>query len=212
MSSNKSTETQARTALVPQRRAGQERVAALLQAAAEVIAEKGYDAATMAEIAERAGAQIGSLYRFFPNKDVLANALVERFRARIAGAFDIIESKIAILSPGAFADALLDLLANLHGETQPIVALLEARSEWSARRLEFRRELRRRVTRTLLLRCPALRKNHAEDIAAVLLQNMKSMTVLTRELGDGVRLGALAELRIMTRQYLAMKFGESLGQ
>ena len=103
MSSNKSTETQERTALKPQRRAGEERVAALLQAAAEVIAEKGYDAATMAEVAARAGAQIGSLYRFFPNKDVLANALVDRFRARIAAAFDSIESQIATLSSSAFA-------------------------------------------------------------------------------------------------------------
>jgi len=210
MSSNKSTETQERTALKPQRRAGEERVAALLQAAAEVIAEKGYDAATMAEVAARAGAQIGSLYRFFPNKDVLANALVDRFRARIAAAFDSIESQIATLSSSAFADALLDVLMELRGETQPIVALLEARSEWSVRRLEFRRELRRRIARTLMLRCPKLRKNQAEDVAVVVLQNVKSMAALTLELGEDVRPGALVELRTMTRQYLAMKFGESL--
>jgi len=210
MSSNKSTETQERTALKPQRRAGEERIAALLRAAAEVIAEKGYDAATMAEVAARAGAQIGSLYRFFPNKDVLANALVDRFRARIAAAFDSIESQIATLSSSAFADALLDVLMELRGETQPVVALLEARSDWSVRRLEFRRELRRRIARTLMLRCPRLRKNQAEDAAVVVLQNVKSMAALTSELGEDVRPGALVELRIMTRQYLAMKFGESL--
>jgi AcrR family transcriptional regulator len=210
MSSNKSTETQERTALQPQRRAGQERVEALLQAAAEVIAEKGYDAATMAEVAARAGAQIGSLYRFFPNKDVLANALVDRFRARIAAAFDSIESQIATLSSSAFADALLDVLMELRGETQPIVALLEARSEWSVRRLEFRRELRRRIARALVLRSPKLRKNQAEDAAVVVLQNVKSMAALTSELGVDVRPGALVELRTMTRQYLAIKFEETL--
>jgi AcrR family transcriptional regulator len=210
MSSNKSTETQERTALKPQRRAGQERVEALLQAAAEVIAEKGYDAATMAEVAARAGAQIGSLYRFFPNKDVLANALVDRFRARIAAAFDSIESQIATLSSSAFADALLDVLMELRGETQPIVALLEARSEWSVRRLEFRRELRRRIARTLVLRSPKLRKNQAEDAAVVVLENVKSMAALTSELGVDVRPGALVELRTMTRQYLAIKFEETL--
>jgi AcrR family transcriptional regulator len=208
MSSNKSTETQERTALKPQRRSGQERVEALLQAAAEVIAEKGYDAATMAEVAARAGAQIGSLYRFFPNKDVLANALLDRFRARVAAAFDSIESRVTTLSSSAFADALLDVLLELREETQPIVALLEARSEWSSRRLEFRRELRRRIARVLMLRSSELRKNQAEDIAVVVLQNAKSMAALTSELGDGVRPGALLELRSMTRQYLAMKFGE----
>ena len=64
---------QART---PQRRNGKLRVAAILKAGAAVIAEKGYEAATMAEIAARSSTKIGSLYRFFPNKEVLANALI----------------------------------------------------------------------------------------------------------------------------------------
>jgi hypothetical protein len=64
---------QART---PQRRNGKLRVAAILKAGEAVIAEKGYEAATMAEIAARSNTKIGSLYRFFPNKEVLANALI----------------------------------------------------------------------------------------------------------------------------------------
>ncbi len=84
MSSNKSSRTEERSALNPQRRPGQARVASLLEAAAAIFAEKGYAATTMAEVATRAGAQIGSLYRFFPNKDILANALLERFHARAA--------------------------------------------------------------------------------------------------------------------------------
>ena len=37
--------------------------------------EKGYDAATMTEIAARSGTAIGSLYRFFPSKESLSDAL-----------------------------------------------------------------------------------------------------------------------------------------
>ena len=55
------------------------RVASLMESAAAVIAERGFESATMAEIAARAGAQIGSLYRFFPNKEVLADALIHRY-------------------------------------------------------------------------------------------------------------------------------------
>lgn len=44
-----------------------------MEAAAAVIAEKGYEGATMAEIAARSGTKIGSLYRFFPNKESLAD-------------------------------------------------------------------------------------------------------------------------------------------
>lgn len=209
MSSNKSTGTQPRTALNPQRRPGQERVAALLEAAAAAIAEKGYDGTTMAEVAARAGAQIGSLYRFFPNKDVLANALIERFHARAGELFDAIDQQSATLSVAAFADALLNVLGDLRSETQTIVGLLEGQAELSVRRLEFRRELRKRIARTLINRCPTLRKTHAEDVAAVLLQNMKAVGALTKEFGNGVRPSAVGELRIMTRHYLEKIFADA---
>ncbi|HJV61048.1 MAG TPA: helix-turn-helix domain-containing protein, partial [Albitalea sp.] len=37
---------------------------------------KGYEAATMTEIAQRAGSSIGSLYQFFPTKAALAQQLM----------------------------------------------------------------------------------------------------------------------------------------
>src|SRR5277367_4575012 len=64
--------TQIRT---PRLQRGKDRVAALMAAGAAVFAEKGYDAATMTEIAAQAGAAIGSLYQFFPTKELLAAAV-----------------------------------------------------------------------------------------------------------------------------------------
>src|ERR1700722_6650079 len=68
----------------PKRARGKQRVAALLQAAAAVFGEKGYEAATMTEIAARAGAPIGSLYQFFPVKEALADTLVQNYVALLA--------------------------------------------------------------------------------------------------------------------------------
>ncbi len=79
MGSNKSRPAKTRTALEPQRSHGKLRFAALLEAGGAVIAERGFQAATMAEIASKAGAPIGSLYRFFPSKEILADALIQRF-------------------------------------------------------------------------------------------------------------------------------------
>src|SRR5689334_19652309 len=59
----------------PRQKRGERRVADLVSAAAGEFAEVGYDAATMSAIARRAGASIGSLYQFFPNKESLARAL-----------------------------------------------------------------------------------------------------------------------------------------
>src|SRR5580700_1880869 len=64
------------TARAPKRQRGRLRVAAILQAGREVFMEKGYDAATMTEIAARSGTAIGSLYRFFPSKESLSDALL----------------------------------------------------------------------------------------------------------------------------------------
>ena len=94
MDSNKSRPNRQRSLLEPQRARGKLRVASLMEAAAAVIAEKGFEAATMAEIAIRAGAQIGSLYRFFPNKEVLADALIQRYGELIDEAFGKIRVEV----------------------------------------------------------------------------------------------------------------------
>lgn len=51
----------------------------LLRAAAEVIAEKGYRAASLDEIAERAGLTKGAVYSNFDSKEDLFFAVVEKF-------------------------------------------------------------------------------------------------------------------------------------
>jgi AcrR family transcriptional regulator len=179
-----------------------------MEAAAAVIADRGFEAATMAEIAARAGAQIGSLYRFFPNKEVLADALIQRYGELVDEAFGKIEDQAISLSVNDLADALVDFLVELHGETRAVLALLEARSEWSVKRAEFRQSAIRRITQILLLRLPQLRPETAEDIAVILLHNMKTMKALTLEQGIATSLGAPAELREMNRLYLASKFSK----
>ena len=60
---------------LPRQSRGRRRVEALLNAAAAEISDAGYEAATMCSIATRAGASIGSLYQFFPNKAAIVQAL-----------------------------------------------------------------------------------------------------------------------------------------
>src|ERR1700676_1841995 len=107
MSSPRPAPARSRTALEPQRRPGKLRVAALMRAGAEVIAARGFEAATMAEIAARAGAPIGSPSRFFPNKDALADALMRRYIELIDAAFEKIDSRRESSTTEAFAEALL---------------------------------------------------------------------------------------------------------
>lgn len=64
----------------PKRRRGHPRVAAILETGTDLFARRGYDAVTMTEIAARSGTAIASLYRFFPSKEALADALIERMK------------------------------------------------------------------------------------------------------------------------------------
>ena len=83
-----------------------------------------------------------------------------------------------------------------------IVSLLDARSDWSAKRYEFRSAVRTHIARTLVLCSPHLDAELAGDIAVVLLNVMKTMARMTRESGGEVGPGAMTELREMTRLYL----------
>jgi AcrR family transcriptional regulator len=196
-----------RVALEPQRRPGKLRVAALLDAGAAVIAERGYEAATMAEVAARAGAPIGSLYRFFPNKEVLADALLLRFRNIVDDAFAALAAQAGELSISALTDALFALVDELHLEIRPMIALLDAHSDWSAKRAEFRSAVRMHIARTLMSCSPDLDAQSAGDIATVLLQLMKMKSQLTRDAAEAENPRLLSELRKMMQLYLADRLG-----
>src|SRR5579862_5368586 len=94
-----SNQAEAGAARAPKRQRGKARVAALLEAAGEVFAEKGYEAATMTEIAARAGAPIGSLYQFFPGKEALAYTLLQQYADLLAADLRELEARAAALAP-----------------------------------------------------------------------------------------------------------------
>lgn len=68
----------ARIRRVPTQERSRRRVEAILDAAAALFAEAGFEAATTEAIAERAQTSIGSLYQFFPNKLTLFEAVARR--------------------------------------------------------------------------------------------------------------------------------------
>jgi AcrR family transcriptional regulator len=61
----------------PRQTRSRDTVQAILRAAAQVFAARGYAATTTNHIAARAGVSIGSLYEYFPGKDALLLALLE---------------------------------------------------------------------------------------------------------------------------------------
>ena len=58
-------------------------IEAILQAAAHILVQDGIDAASTNRIAEKAGVSVGSLYQYFPSKEAVIFALVERHVQRM---------------------------------------------------------------------------------------------------------------------------------
>src|SRR5690606_14911715 len=92
----------------------------LYEVATGVIAERGYEATTLREVAERAGVSVGLLYRYFPSKRAVVLALYEELTGRYA-------DLAAAMGPGRWRDrftfALRTSLAVLGPHRQTLAAL-----------------------------------------------------------------------------------------
>lgn len=78
----------ARKALTqPRKNASQERaratVGALVEATARILIKEGFEKASTNRIAEKAGVSIGSLYQYFPGKEALVAAVIDRHNDEI---------------------------------------------------------------------------------------------------------------------------------
>lgn len=77
-------------ALLPRKQAKQQRskatVDTILEAAARILEDKGFDGLTTNAIAERAGVSIGSCYQYFPSKEAIVATLIERESAELGDA------------------------------------------------------------------------------------------------------------------------------
>ncbi len=103
------------------------RVAGMLEAGSQILAERGLEGLTMEGVAERAGVPIGSLYQFFPDR----NALLARLFSRLLESTDpLIEERFReVDSVAKYHAAGEGLAASLYQAVASDPALVEV---WSA--------------------------------------------------------------------------------
>jgi AcrR family transcriptional regulator len=77
---------------LPVQQRSRENIERMLEAAAAVLEEEGYDQLKTVTIAEKAGAAVGSIYQYFPNKHAILTVLVERWLAADNMALEEVES------------------------------------------------------------------------------------------------------------------------
>src|SRR5579862_4292926 len=196
---------------VPQQQRGERRVAELLEAAEAVIAQMGYEAATMSAIAGRARAAIGSLYQFFPNKACITQAL----RTEYAKQFDSLYAPLATQARTMSCQALVSHLINLtvrFVDTHPALpALLDAPRSTRAP-AAMRAVLRQRFAEVLLAQNPRMSKPKALLLGTVALHIVKALNQLYVELSPRERRKMIQEFKMVLLSYLNARMNPPAGR
>jgi AcrR family transcriptional regulator len=189
-------------ARAPQRLRGRLRVAAILDAGAAAFREKGYDAVTMTEIAARSGTTFGSLYRFFPSKAALANALLAQYAQRALDRLAELAALAPTMTAADLADALVDFMMTLRSERSFAMTLMEAGDGDGDKREAFRAALRASMQTVLGRAFPHRGQAKVRAMTAVVLHILKGLAVAEPEKPAAVRL-LQAEYRALLCLYFS---------
>jgi AcrR family transcriptional regulator len=144
----------------PQQARGQQRVAVILDAAEQIFAESGYEAATTNQLAARAGVPIGSIYQFFPNKEAILHAAAARYRDGFAEQYErLLAEGLGELPLPELVARLLDAIIAYGGAHMGItrIALLGAANPHTAAvGAALQADLLQRLDALLATRAPLL--------------------------------------------------------
>ncbi|AGY59170.1 TetR/AcrR family transcriptional regulator [Gloeobacter kilaueensis] len=167
---------------VPRQRRGHERVARILDAAARVFAEVGYEAATTHQIAERAGTAVGSLYQYFPDKRAIFAALEERHQQQVEAFHTRLESpEIAQLPLEQMIARMVQMSVRFFEDPAPrVMFLLYYSSPQLFERFDedFIRQLVQRAGALLRARNPALEAKKVDVVAETFIQSFNHLLLV----------------------------------
>lgn len=193
---------------VPKSKRGQQRVEKILDSAAELFAQQGYEATTTNQIAAYAATSIGSLYQFFPNKETILEALAVRYVAEMQTLVTGIGAAYAGSSPADMfilhADAVRDYLLGNPG-FRAVFGVSYGSEALNATTQALNTSLMHYIQTVLTAHLLHLTKERSASVAALIM--LLFDVIKLHLLGDDPALAPIteqvyAELKAMARVYL----------
>jgi AcrR family transcriptional regulator len=166
--------------VAPQQERSERRLAAFLDAAAELFAEAGYEATTMTAIAERSGSSIGALYNYFPDKQAIALTLLNQYAQEIEAHWKPLMEQAAKLTHREFANLFIERITELVRQ-RPAYLSLHAAPVQLRRDPATRRALRVTIANAFRVKNPSLSDEQAVLAANVTLQMVRGLKTLYAE-------------------------------
>ena len=163
----------------PKQERARETVATILTATARILVRDGFEGASTNRIADEAGVSVGSLYQYFPSKEALIKALLERHIRDMYAVLEREMSRLLSLPLRQAVRALVDLMISAHA-VEPKLHRVFAEEVPRVGPLERIAEVERRfekLTQSVLARlADRLRPRNLEIAAFVVVQSVEALT------------------------------------
>ncbi len=198
---------------LPQQARSRQRVNQILDAAAQVFEEVGYDAASTELIATRAQTSIGSLYRFFPDKSAILYALAERYANQMQALVEAGMNASTVHQP--MAQVVGDLIEAFdHFYTrQPgcRVVMLQSRISTEIQAVNQRadRAIVEQIDAFFEWRQPRMPSEHRKLVALISVEIAGALQLLSLDQDDQRRQQIVDETKHVLIRYLAPLFPDA---
>jgi len=196
---------------LPKQARSRERFERILDAAAELFAEIGYDAVTADNIAARADTSVGGLYRFFPDKLAIFHALAERYFNQIREIFTALHTAEAVNLPlEDYISQLIDVfdrfVAVNPGYQAVFVQSRLVSTEFLTMETAFSQEIVQQLADFFEVRNPLLEAGQRNLIATVSVEVGSVLDILSLTRDSTFRQQVLAETKKLLIAYLRQYF------
>ena len=187
------TPTQARATLRRER---------FLNVAARLIEESGFDVVTMTAIAQCSGASIGALYDYFPDKQTLALALMAKYAEESDSHWKRLLENPLPFKKSALAGFLVEGTLDF-AQQRPAYLSLFGAPFVTPRSAAARQPLRRTFASALRRLNPRLSTGRALIYAQVIVELIKAMLTVCKQIDPKDRDGVTLEFKKILRFYLS---------
>lgn len=196
----------------PQQKRSQERVEKILDAAAIIFDEVGFETATTHEIAARAKTAIGSLYQFFPDKLAIFNALELRHVERVYVVWErLLRPEIVKLPFADFIHVLITQFQELFGQpTSKIVFVQFYTSPKIFKNIDssFTQEMIQLTAKLFKTRNPALTEYRVQLLAEICVHGINTLILLALRSDRDRSQAIFTEIEILLKGYLRDYLGD----
>jgi len=201
---------------IPLQQRSRERLERILEAAAALFVERGYESTAMETIAERAQTSIGSVYQFFPNKRAIFDAMAQRYIELARAQFEALFESFARLERwDEMLDRAIDAFAAFDRSSvinRAVWLNLALSPEFLLAGEAMNREFARRAVDLFADRAQDLSAEKLLVIATMVVETISAMMIVNVRRNDALGDAVLEETKVLLRRYLQPYLGAPEGK